>query len=154
MIGLGKSSTFGRPQRAASGFAVSLALVLLAACGASSEDGPATGTIVPRTLPTPASEPLSRTQMDAVLEVAGWPEEVRTQALLVAGCESSWDPATLGDAGEWGLFQIHPAHRWRFQSLFGDLADPRSPVQNAIVAREIWADEAWEPWTCQPDTRY
>ena len=92
--------------------------------------------------------------MEAVLEVAGWPEEARSQALRVAGCESSWNPGTRGDAGEWDLFQIHPAHRWRFQSLFGELADPLSPVQNAVVARQIWADEAWEPWTCQPDARY
>lgn len=129
--------------------------LLLVACGGSAgARGEAVATVVPRTLPAPASEPLSRKQMDAVLEVAGWPEEVRSQALLVAGCESSWDPATRGDAGELGLFQIHPAHGWRFQSLFGALADPRSPVQNAVVAREIWAAEAWEPWTCQPETRY
>lgn len=133
---------------------LSAVVVLLAGCGAAGDGRKVEGTIVPRTGGTHGHEPLSHAQMEAVLEVAGWPEEARSQALRVAGCESAWNPGSRGDAGEWGLFQIHPSHRWRFQSLFGELADPLSPVQNAVVARQIWADEAWEPWTCQPEAGY
>jgi hypothetical protein len=85
----------------------------------------------------------------AVLADAGWSGDSLDEAVDVAGCESSWDPRTTGDAGEAGLFQIHPIHFVRLDDL--GASDPFDPLANAVLARILWLERGWEPWSCQPD---
>ncbi|MCC6381045.1 MAG: transglycosylase SLT domain-containing protein [Dehalococcoidia bacterium] len=95
-------------------------------------------------------EPLSRRGAEAMLRQAGWPEKDLPTALAVSGCESGWRPRVVGAAGELGLFQIHPVHRWRFDARFGPAADPFNPAQNAAVALDLFHEEGWAPWSCRP----
>lgn len=73
-----------------------------------------------------------------------WPCE---QALAVAWCESRYDPAAYNPSGASGLFQIIPYwHSWRLgpgESLF-------DPAVNVRVAYELYAEQGWRPWVCQP----
>jgi hypothetical protein len=96
------------------------------------------------------SRPLSFKEMQTLLAATAWPAAVRSEALAVSGCESSWHPAATGGHGEIGLFQIHPVHAWRFTEQFGAAADPSDPHQNAAVARQLWGEEGWAPWSCAP----
>jgi hypothetical protein len=93
---------------------------------------------------------LTRGEVQAVLLRTGWPSGVTAEAAEVAHCESEWDITMTGDLGEYGLFQIHPVHYWRFDEEFGSAADPYDPVQNAEIALDIWEEESWEPWACAP----
>lgn len=96
------------------------------------------------------AEALGRRGVEAMLRQAGWPKEEMPQALAVSGCESGWRPRIVGAAGELGLFQIHPVHRWRFDARFGPAADPFDAGQNAAVALDIYREEGWTPWSCRP----
>lgn len=50
---------------------------------------------------------LSEAEMDALLEVAGWPVEWRAEAKQIAWCESKWSPNAIGDGGNsLGLWQM------------------------------------------------
>jgi hypothetical protein len=98
----------------------------------------------------PPSTVLMMPGMLALLAEAGWPPHLAKVALGVAGCESGWDTTVTGKLGEYGLFQIHPVHTWRFRAEFGDDADPYDPIQNAAIAFEIWEEERWHPWSCAP----
>ena len=87
----------------------------------------------------------SAAELHAVLLAADWPRDSLSDAVRVAGCESSWDPQAIGQAGEVGLFQIHGVHAGRVPAG-GDLKDP---VTNARVALDIWMQEGWNPWSCR-----
>lgn len=68
------------------------------------------------------------------------------QALAVARCESRFDPRAVGDAGERGIFQIHPVH-------FGWVNERRlwQPLYNARVAYRLSkGGRDWHHWTCRP----
>lgn len=99
-----------------------------------------------RQAPTPTPEPQTpREIVRAIWEAAGlgweWPTVER-----IVQCESSWNPRATGRAGEYGLFQVHPIHRWRFDRRgFGDPYDVRA---NATVALEIRQESGWRPWSC------
>ena len=69
-------------------------------------------------------------------------------ALRVASCETggTFYVRALGDAGERGLFQIHPVH-------FGWLDERRlfEARYNARIAYRLSrGGRNWSPWTCQP----
>ena len=106
--------------------------------------------------PVPEAAPSTARLRDedllALLSENGWPSSALTDALAVAHCESSLDPTAVGDLGERGLFQIHPVHDWRFDSLFGGDADAHDPTQNASVALTVWNEFGWAAWTCQPES--
>jgi hypothetical protein len=97
---------------------------------------------------------LTRAEMLAVLEVAGWPEELREQAMAVAWCESRWSPWALGDGGSSrGLMQLWLG--W-FAWAGEDPTRWMDPVVNARVAlRVVERDlalgrDAWAQWSCRP----
>ena len=51
---------------------------------------------------------LTEGELTAVLQSAGWPEELIPAALSVAWCESKWSPSAIGDSGSSvGLFQLN-----------------------------------------------
>lgn len=87
----------------------------------------------------------------SLLRAAGWPESAIPDAVAVAGCESGWFPGAVGTVGELGIFQVHPVHFPRFEARWGAEARPANPLQNAIIAREIWAEQGWRPWSCAPE---
>lgn len=110
----------------------------------------ATATPPPPDTPTPSSAvphgDLSRSIMLDVLRATGWPTYLHQGALNVSACESDWNPRARGAVGEYGLFQIHPVHLWRF-----DGRNPLDPYENARVALEIFNESGgWGPWTCKP----
>jgi soluble lytic murein transglycosylase-like protein len=68
------------------------------------------------------------------------------EALRVASCESKLDPKALSRAGARGVFQIMPVHTWRVAQVGGtNLDDPKTNVR---VAKALFDDEGWRPWTC------
>lgn len=68
--------------------------------------------------------------------------------MRVVKCETggTYNPRSLGRAGERGLFQIHPVH---FSSL-----DPGRLFERAYNARVAFrlshGGTDWSPWTCRP----
>lgn len=69
-------------------------------------------------------------------------------AWRVVRCETggTFNPRSMGDAGERGLFQIHPVH-------FGWLNERRlfEPRYNARAAYRLsHGGRNWSHWTCQP----
>lgn len=83
-----------------------------------------------------------------------WPPEERARAACIAGAETTgtqvidWYPPR-GAAGECGPWQIHPVHARRF-AKYGGWERCADPVVNALVAREIWGESGWQPWTTAP----
>lgn len=75
-----------------------------------------------------------------------WPCQ---EALAVAACESTMDPAASNSfgAGHYGLFQISGLHAGR---VGGDLHSLLDPAVNVAVAYDIWDDQGWQPWSCRP----
>ena len=107
--------------------------------------------------PDPATQwttmPPNRDEMIAILKEAGWPDDLLSDALCIAGKESGWSPTAYNgddpEGGSAGLFQIN-----RWWSLH-DAGIPRfdwdrrfEPVYNAEYALKIrlgqgrWGD-AW-----------
>lgn len=91
---------------------------------------------------------LTRAELDAVLEMAGWPGEARAEAAAVAWCESRWSPGAVGDGGSsLGLFQLWSGwFGWAGEDA-GRWADP---VVNARSALAVWRAYGWAPWACRP----
>jgi soluble lytic murein transglycosylase-like protein len=68
------------------------------------------------------------------------------EALNVARCESKLQPKALSRSGARGIFQIMPVHSWRIARVRGkDLWDPKTNIK---VARHLFDDEGWGPWSC------
>lgn len=88
----------------------------------------------------------------AIAVLVLWPEGERARAACIVAQESEWLPWKVGRAGERGLFGIHPVHAWRFEKYGGwDMAF--DPMVNAQVAKEIWDEQGWVPWTSAPGCR-
>lgn len=66
-------------------------------------------------------------------------------AQAIIYCESKWDPYARGAAGEYGLWQVHPIHDWRW-----DGRDWTDPADNTEVAIAIYRDagNSFSPWSC------
>ena len=68
------------------------------------------------------------------------------QAVRIAYCESKFIPTARSYAGARGVFQIMPVHSWRIARVKGkDLYDPKTNIK---VARHIFDDQGWAPWSC------
>lgn len=80
---------------------------------------------------------LTEAEMDALLEVTGWPVEWRAEALAVAWCESRWSPLAVGDgSNSLGLFQLWRGW-WPAAGEHLDLwADPLVNARVALHARQ------------------
>lgn len=76
-----------------------------------------------------------------------WPEDPDT-AVRVIACESHWNPWATGRQGERGLAQIHPIHRARVEAMGLTWDDMFDPLANLRVARAIWEESGWAPWSC------
>jgi len=72
-----------------------------------------------------------------------WPCQ---EALTVMDCESKGDPRAYND-GNHGLFQVSAVHGWRVDWNLEALFDP---AVNTRVAHDIWKEQGWGPWACQP----
>jgi len=81
---------------------------------------------------------LDRAEVRRIVEY-NWPSWVVDEAVEVAWCESRFDAAAVGEAGEVGLFQIHPPSwsNW-LRVKFGGKVSLRDPWANAAAARLIW----------------
>lgn len=71
-------------------------------------------------------------------------------AVRVARCESGLVPAAANGAHA-GLFQLSAIwHQSRAARLGYVWADMFAPLPNIDVAYDLWAEQGWSPWTCQP----
>lgn len=95
-----------------------------------------TPTATPTTAPT--ATPMARIgaqsaryvppeELRRMLADAGFPASQHDFLIALARCESSLFTHAVGNAGERGLFQIHPVHGWRWEVAF----DPWQNVQAA-----------------------
>lgn len=148
---------FSKSPRSVGLLAVAVACVLgfaLTSIASGGDDHPGAEiefTPAPEPMATPVTQQvIPEAQMAFLLRTVGWPDSVIPDALSVIGCESGFHRFRVGDVGELGLFQIHPVHLARFRARYGLRADPSDPVQNAAIALDIWREEGWAPWSCQP----
>ena len=100
---------------------------------------------------------------EAAIEAAFkvWGKQAVKEALEVAKCESSLDPAAHRTSlavptiasGDRGLFQINHIHDDQLvaQGLIGGPADLFDPAINAAVAAEMYASQGWGPWFMSGD---
>ena len=103
---------------------------------------------------------LNESEARLVLLAAGWDLAVHDQAIDVLYCESSGFPARVGDGGNsLGLFQIQWTPTtwpgWRHAPGFESFHNVNlvNPIDNALIARLIYEQHGWEPWTCKPKNR-
>lgn len=73
------------------------------------------------------------------------------QAMRIAECESSLNPAAVSVTDDHGLFQINaPSHRGQFERVTGR---PWSAVYdaeaNTIYAKWLYDQQGWSPWACR-----
>lgn len=79
--------------------------------------------------------------------------DVADQAVDQAWCETAGtlDPNSTGAAGERGLLQIHGRyHMDRIHRLGFTWDQMYEPGPNVAVAVNLYAEQGWAPWTCQP----
>lgn len=96
--------------------------------------------------PAPVAEPVGDVEW---LVRQTWPEDPDTAA-LIAWCESRFRPdAGFPSGPNLGVMQInwasHAARVARMGFTHDDLANP---VINLAVARAIYDESGWRPWTC------
>ena len=96
--------------------------------------------------PEAASTTLSIEQMQAII-ARHFPEQPAA-AWAVAWCESRAYPRAVGAAGERGLMQIAPVHLPRILKLGYTWDDMFLAEPNVVVARDIWDEAGWAPWSC------
>ncbi len=78
-----------------------------------------------------------------------FPAAEHAKAMDVIECESNFDPTAVSPSNDHGLFQINIVHKPRVQSM-GYSWDPQiyDPYINGKVARALWDESGWQPWTC------
>ena len=115
------------------------------------------GPALPEATPTPVGEraapvvpehpevvPAAGTVTDAICALP-WP---CAEALSVAQCESTLRPDAVSWTGEsFGLMQINSIHAYRFAGFWERWMEPEV---NTAWAFEIWLEQGWAPWACQP----
>ena len=93
------------------------------------------------------SAQLTEGELNAVLELAGWPGELWAEARAVAWCESRWQPAAT-NGFSYGLFQVVPLW-FDYSGLpFDAWADPVTNARAALGAYRY--SNGWGQWVCQP----
>ena len=71
------------------------------------------------------------------------------QATAIAECESGLDPHAISPGGgNWGLFQINTVHKPWVESLGYSWDQMLDPYANAHVAKLLYNQSGWQPWTC------
>lgn len=105
------------------------------------------------TTPTaePEPEPAPPVPSGSVEEaIAMYFGDVYQQAWNVSGCESGHDPSAVSPGGgNWGLFQINVVHKRRVANMGYSWDQILDPFVNAAVARAIYDEQGWGPWTCR-----
>lgn len=81
---------------------------------------------------------LTEAEMDALLEVAGWPVEWRAEAKQIAWCESKWSPYAVGDGGNsLGLWQMWTGWFGPAGEDIEGWADPLVSARVALYVRQV-----------------
>ncbi len=76
-----------------------------------------------------------------------FPEQYNT-AVRIATCESNLNPRAVSPTNDHGLFQINYIHRSRVNSMGYSWSQIYDPYVNARVARSLYNESGWRPWTC------
>ncbi|MDH5372863.1 MAG: transglycosylase family protein [Acidimicrobiia bacterium] len=109
---------------------------------------PTTTTTAPTTTTTvPSSGPLTESQMRD-LAVRFFPAEEVEKAVLVAKCESGFNPNAYNPAGPYGgLFQ-HLESAWAARATAAGYpgASIFDPEANTAAAHLVWSSSGWGPW--------
>lgn len=106
----------------------------------------------PGTMTAPAPSGEAPGNLLALIAVT-FPEDA-ARAVAIAHCESGgFDPAVVygprtGSAGERGVLQIHPVHRDRIRRMGLTWDAMFEPAANLRVARALYDESGWQPWTC------
>ena len=73
------------------------------------------------------------------------PREFARKAVKVALCESGFNPAAVGAAGELGILQVHPVHAAAMMAAGLDFQSERDRILWAV---ELWQEQGGSPWAC------
>ncbi len=86
--------------------------------------------------------------LDAVKQ--NFPSSQHAKAMDVIECESNFDPEAISPGGgNHGLFQINNVHKTMVANMgYSWNPDIYDPYINAKVARVLWNESGWQPWTC------
>ncbi len=117
----------------------------------SAQPQPTTTTQPPTTTTTPpAGGPLTEGEM-RLLAAQFFPAEQLDKAVLVAGCESTYNPSAYNPAGPFaGLFQ-HSLAYWNDRAAAAGWAGASvyDATANTAVSAWLWARDGWGHWpTC------
>ena len=98
---------------------------------------------------------LTEGELTAVLQSAGWPEELIPAALSVAWCESKWSPSAIGDSGSSvGLFQLNKQTWFIYAGEDSNMwMDPATNARTALATYYYDINRGsspWKQWTCKP----
>jgi hypothetical protein len=104
---------------------------------------------VPAPAPSLPDEPVVDVPVGSIEEIiCDFFADDCAKALSVAWCESSYNPHTVGSAGERGLMQIHPVHIGNLSNYGLSWDDMFDPVANLTYAYALYSSQGWRPWTC------
>ena len=76
------------------------------------------------------------------------PADMARDVVAVVQCESRWDPAAIGAAGEKGLLQIHV--RVHGPAMIAAGLDPTNEADRIRWAVNLFQQHGWAPWSCLP----
>jgi len=79
-----------------------------------------------------------------------FPKSEVEKAMDVAKCESGYDPKAVSpDGANHGLFQINTVHKPLVRRMgYQWNPDIYDPYVNTHVARRLWKESGWQPWSC------
>lgn len=72
-------------------------------------------------------------------------------AYAIARAESGFNCKAVSHTGDYGLFQINKVHLWRFEK---EGLDWSNCWDNAKVARQIYEEQGWYPWSVFQNKKY
>ena len=79
-----------------------------------------------------------------------FPSSQVEKAMDVAKCESGYDPKAVSpDGANHVLFQINTVHKPMVRRMgYSWNPDIYDPYINTKVAKRLWNESGWQPWTC------
>lgn len=67
------------------------------------------------------------------------------EALIIANAESGFRADAISKTNDYGVFQLNC--RWQKKRIGGDCRKFLDPITNINIAKQIYNEQGWNPWT-------